>query len=603
MASLDSFSGVLGSRLAKHLLRRTSFNYTKARIEEFAGYNVNEALDVLLAPSQKNLNQPIHYPGSCTVNISGENVQINLTHPAPWINDEPAEPNGFGVVKENCSGKQKENDFLAAWWMDEARRDTSLRSKMTYFLFTNFTAPQKDNGDSSFYYDYLMLLEHFCLTDWKELVFQVTVNPKMLDFLNGNVNVFGGSNENYARELLELYTIGVEKPVELDQSGNIIPNADLLNYNYQDISEAARVLTGWSFDKNDRRELPKNGVENGDLPTANQYPENHDFGQKQFSSYLGNLIIPAYDPEEETQSERMESEIRMLIDAILAQEETAKYICRKLYRFFVSRSIPNTEDNLEIERDIISPLAQIFRDSDYNLTTVISKLLKSQHFFDADDNESTNKVIGGLIKSPLELVLQTLAVTNFSVPDPISDDQGNYTGEDHYKVFYLNYITNKVLIPSAQPIFGNTNTPPAGFPAHYSGPTFDKSWFNASTIIARYDFSRNVLFKNIFEFNVVDFVEENVSNPRDPDVILTELTDLLFPESASQSRKNYFIETFLFDGGSLIDYDHQYPFHYWYDLWDSYKSSSPSNRTVRDVNNILKSLVEALLWSQEYQTT
>ena len=605
MASLDPYSGKLGSRLAKHLLRRTSFNITKARIEEFADYDVSDALGVLLAPSQKNLNQPIHYPGSCTVKISGEDVQINLTHPAPWINDEPAEPDGFGAVQENCSGKQKENDFLAAWWMDEAKRDTSLRSKMTYFLFTNFTAPQKDNGDSSFYYDYLMLLEHFCLSDWKELVYQVTVNPKMLDFLNGNLNVVGGFNENYARELLELYTIGVEKPLELDQNGDIIPNADLLNYNSQDISEAARVLTGWSFDKNDRNGLPKNGVENGDLPTANQYPENHDFGQKQFSSYLGNLIIPVYDPELETQSERMESEIRMLIDAILAQEETAKYICRKLYRFFVSRSIPDTEDNLEIERDIISPLAQTFRDSDYNLTTVISKLLKSQHFFGVDGNESSNQIIGGLIKSPLELVLQTLTITNFPVPDPISDDQGNYTGEEHYKVFYLNYITNKVLIPSAQPVFGNTNTPPAGFPAHYSGPTFDKSWFNASTIISRYEFCKNVLFKNIFEFNVVDFVEDNVSNPREPEVMLTELTDLLFPESASQSRKNYFIETFLFDGGSLIVVDQPGvdSYHYWYDLWDSYKSSSPSNRTIRNVNTILKSLVEALFWSQEYQTT
>ena len=114
-----------------------------------------------------------------------------------------------------------------------------------------------------------------------------------------------------------------------------------------------------------------------------------------------------------------------------------------------------------------------------------------------------------------------------------------------------------------------------------------------------------MLFKNIFNFNVVDFVEENVSNPRDPDVMLDELTDLLFPESASQSRKNYFIETFLFDGGSLIivDQPKTHPYYYWHDLWGSYKSSSPSNRTVRDVNNILKSLVEALLWSQEYQTT
>ena len=99
MGSLDPYQGVLGSRLAKHLLRRTSFNITKARIEEFAGYNVNEALDVLLAPSQKYLNQPIHYTGSGTIKIGDEEVQIELSDPAPQINDEADPPNSFGVVK------------------------------------------------------------------------------------------------------------------------------------------------------------------------------------------------------------------------------------------------------------------------------------------------------------------------------------------------------------------------------------------------------------------------------------------------------------------------------------------------------------------------
>ena len=113
-----------------------------------------------------------------------------------------------------------------------------------------------------------------------------------------------------------------------------------------------------------------------------------------------------------------------------------------------------------------------------------------------------------------------------------------------------------------------------------------------------------MFFKGIYGFNVVDFIENNVSDPRDPETMLTELTDILFPEPASQSRKEYFIETFLFDGGSLIIIDQPltHPYYYWHDLWDSYKSSSPSNRTIRNVNNILKSLVEALLWSQEYQT-
>ena len=60
MASLDPYSGVLGLRLAKHLLRRATFNVTKARIEQYSNYTVDQALSDLLATSDKNLNQPIH---------------------------------------------------------------------------------------------------------------------------------------------------------------------------------------------------------------------------------------------------------------------------------------------------------------------------------------------------------------------------------------------------------------------------------------------------------------------------------------------------------------------------------------------------------------
>ena len=95
----------------------------------------------------------------------------------------------------------------------------------------------------------------------------------------------------------------------------------------------------------------------------------------------------------------------------------AKYICRKLYRFFVSRNISS-----EIEDEIIVPLANTFR-TNYNLQEVISQLLKSKHFYDADDSESTDEIIGGLIKSPLELALQSISLLDFPVPHPIDEGE------------------------------------------------------------------------------------------------------------------------------------------------------------------------------------
>ena len=574
MASLDPYSGVLGSRLAKHLLRRATFNITQSRIAEYANYTVDQALTNLLSTSIKNLSQPIHY-------VSG-----NLISPSPWINNDST----FGPANDdNGSGSQRQNDFVTSWWMDEARRDTSLRSKMTYFLFTNLTAPQKDNGDSAYYYDYLMLLEHFCLSNWKELVFQVSINPRMLEFLNNDENTVANPNENYARELLELYTIGVGKPIYIDDNGNVAFEGNPLNYTESDIEKIAEVLTGWRFDKNQRSSMPLNGESNGNLPCGYPVPSDHNFSSKQLSSHFDNHLIPAWDPTGKTDSQKkaqMETELRDLIDVILAQEETAKYICRKLYRFFVSRNISN-----EIETEIIIPLAATFRTS-YNLEEVITQLLKSKHFYDADDSDSNDEIIGGLIKSPLDLALQTITLFHFPVADPIEN------GELHYKNFYQNNIINNLLVQSAHPPFGETTTPPAGFPAQYSGPNYDRNWFNSSTIIYRYNICKNVLFKGAFGFDPTAFIQEVVADPSNPELMVTTLTDMMFPEAPSDERKQYFIETFLFDGGSLLQ-EGDSKYYYWESLWADY---SQGNK-VNTVKNILKSLIEALIWSQEFQTT
>tara|TARA_B100001564_G_scaffold359766_1_gene382861 strand:+ start:1154 stop:2878 length:1725 start_codon:yes stop_codon:yes gene_type:complete len=574
MASLDHYSGVLGSRLAKHLLRRATFNISQARIAEYANYTVDQALTNLLSTSIKNLNQPIHY-------VSG-----NLISPSPWINNDST----FGPANDdNGSGSQRQNDFVTSWWMDEARRDTSLRSKMTYFLFTNLTAPQKDNGDSAYYYDYLMLLEHFCLSNWKELVFQVSINPRMLEFLNNDENTVANPNENYARELLELYTIGVGKPIYIDDNGNVAFEGNPLNYTESDIEKIAEVLTGWRFDKNQRSSMPLNGESNGNLPCGYPVPGDHNFSSKQLSSHFDNHLIPAWDPTGKTDNQKkaqMEAELRDLIDVILAQEETAKYICRKLYRFFVSRNISN-----EIETEIIVPLAATFRTS-YNLEEVITQLLKSKHFYDADDSDSNDEIIGGLIKSPLDLALQTITLFHFPVANPIEN------GELHYKNFYQNNIINNLLVQSAHPPFGLTTTPPAGFPAQYSGPNYDRNWFNSSTIIYRYNICKNVLFKGAFGFDSTAFIQEVVADPSNPELMVTTLTDMMFPEAPSDERKQYFIETFLFDGGSLLQ-EGDSKYYYWESLWADY---SQGNK-VNTVKNILKSLIEALIWSQEFQTT
>ncbi len=558
MASLAPLTGTLGKRLAKHLLRRTTYSINKSRIEEFSNYTVDQAMTALTTIPTKNLEQPIHY-------INGD-----ITAPKPWINDDAI----YGAKDvNNGSGNSLLRNYVVGWWLDEAKRDTSIQSKMAYFLFTDFTASSDTtNGVLGAYYDYLKLLEFFSLGDWKEFIFQMTKNNIMLFYLNNNQNTNANPNENYAREVLELFTIG---------KGAQAGAGDYTNYTEDDVVETARVMTGWQMTWNGNRGTHRNGAEFGDIPCGYPTPDRHDFGEKVFSHRFGNYTIPAWNTSGKSTTEkkaRMEAELKEFIELVLAQDETAKFICRKMYRYFVSRKITS-----EIENDIIAPLATTFR-ANYNLGPTVVQLLKSQHFYDADDSNNTDEIIGGMIKSPLDLALQTLSLTNFPVPDPISK------GQNHYKKFYYWQINGAIMDPASQAPF----IPPsvAGFPPNYEAPDFDKFWFNSSTIISRYNMADILLnsSKTTVNFYVSNYIKDIVSNPYDPAVLVGELIDLFFPEAVTQERLDYFINDILLDDSSITP-------AMWADEWTTFANTN--NRSA--VEEPLKDLFRALLWSQEYQ--
>ena len=561
MASLLPHTGILGTRLAKHLLRRASYHVSKARIETFSAYTVDQALSELGTIPAKYLVQPIHY-----VHLSG-----NLPGPKPWINDDPL----YGAVDtDNGSGTSLLRNYVSSWWLDEARRDTSYRSKMTYFLFTNFTAGNKVlNGILGAYYDYLQLTEFFCLGDWKEYVFQVSKNIIMLDYLNNRLNTKENPNENYARELLELFTIGKGAPAG---------EGDYTNYTEQDVVEAAKVLTGWRITWANNRGQYRTGAAYGNIPCGFASPYKHDFGQKTFSSRFGNYVIPAWSTAGKTTAEsqqRMEDELKEMIDLILSQDETAKFVCRKMYRYFVGRNI-----TAEIENDIIVPLAQTFR-ANYNLEEPLVELLKSKHFYDLDDTNATDNIVGGMIKSPLDLVLQTLNSINFPVPDPISN------GLNHYKKFYYWLVNLGIMDTAGQNIFDPPSV--AGFPPTYESPDFDKFWFNSSTIVTRYGMADALLNPNktMVDFKVSTFVATTVSQPQDAEVLVSELVGLFFPEAITQDRLSYFVDIVLLDDGSLTT-------AMWTDAWITYANTG----NATNIEPPLDDLFRALLWSQEYQS-
>lgn len=218
------------------------------------------------------------------------------------------------------------------------------KERITLFWQNHFVTLVGEYFCPSWMVAYHQLLQRYAMGNFREFVYEMGKTPAMLVFLNGVQNTRFQPNENYARELLELFTIGIDG-----------------GYTQDDIREAARALTGW------------NGFSSACAPIG-FVPILHDSGVKTIFGRTGNW---GYD------------ELHDLIFTERA-EAMATYICTKIYRHFVHPD--------EIDATIVAGLAQTLRDNDWELAPVFRQLFLSEHFFDA-------YVIGTQIKSPIDLLL------------------------------------------------------------------------------------------------------------------------------------------------------------------------------------------------------
>lgn len=197
----------------------------------------------------------------------------------------------------------------------------SLTEKMTLFLHGHFASEYDTVQVPQYMFIQNALFRRYALGNFKDLVKAVALDPAMLIYLDGVRNRVGSPNENFARELLELFTIGIG------------------NYTQTDIQNAARALTGWTV----------SGL------NAVYVPSRHDTGSKTFMGQTGN-----FDGND-------------IIDIVFQQPATATFICRKLYKYFVYQ-VPN--DN------VVNDLAAILRSNNYEIAPVLRTLFTSSHFFD-----------------------------------------------------------------------------------------------------------------------------------------------------------------------------------------------------------------------------
>ena len=280
----------------------------------------------------------------------------------------------------------------------------------------------------------------------------------------------------------------------------------------------------------------------------------------------------------------MDRELKDMITMIFNQEETAKFFCRRMYRYFVKSTIDD-----EIEADIISPLAQEFIAQNYEIQPVVDMLLKSEHFYDLDDSESEDEIIGALIASPMEQLLRTTTFFNLDIPDHVTDTVRFYR-------YYRNFVQQTYCELSGMEIFAPSTV--AGYEAYHQAPNYTKNWFNSSNIISRYKlgemFVKGLRILNsgnngYVYANVVNFVENNMSDASNAQLVVEELVTYLLPENIDADRMDYFLNDVFLDGLSPIN---------WQVEWNNYLSTVNDS----DVEIPLNNLYQTLMYCQEYQS-
>lgn len=535
MPSLTKRQGILGKRLAAHLLRRTTYNITPSRIADFATKTAEQAVDELFTiPPLTESQGPINYE-------NGTNYWLTSGNYTP--------PSDGGLAHRS----------VLFWFYNELMHDTSIRHKMAVFHASVYVS--NEDIDWILFNSY-RLFQTFAIGNLKDLAYRVTLDNRMLRYLNNNVNNKWNPNENYAREFFELFTI---------LKGTQIGDGDYTNYTEHDIQQAAKVLTGF-----------RDGVitdidANTGLTVGYAQYSFHHVGNKQFSHHFNNKVIMGAVSEAD-----MYRELQEFVDMVFNQLETARAFVRRLYLFFVGDNLTNA-----IKQDIIEPLAIQLLADNYAVEPTLKRLLKSVHFYDEDDSNATDEIIGAKIKSPLELYFSTITLFDANNMGGLNATPSNFPN-------YTNLLLYDVLETMGYPIFAISVE---GYPGFFKSPGFSKSWIDSSTLPMRYRMSsaflNNCTVTSIYQpmpfgVDIVVYIRDNFIHQEYADQLLTQLFEIMLPEMPDANRWDYFRNK-LIGGISVIN---------WMFEWQNYIASN-DDAAVRIV---LEDLFEAIIGSPEYQT-
>jgi uncharacterized protein (DUF1800 family) len=529
-SGLTPQAGSLTVEQAAHLLKRTMFGAKKTDLDYFTGMSVSQAVDELL-------NVPTALPAPPVKNYDNSDIEagdpdLTIAQGATWVNNVSK-----GVASNGARGKSFKD-----WWFGQMiNQDRSVREKMTLFWHNHWATEISMIERPTFAYGNNQLLRGSALGNFKKMVKDVTLDKGMLRYLNGYLNSKSAPDENYARELQELFTIGKENTP---------------NYTEDDVKAAARLLTGYKIDM--------------DTEIVSFKPADHDPGAKTFSSFYNGTTIAG-----RSDATAGDAEINDLINMIFSKTtQVSEFIVKKIYRWFVYYTIePDTYSN------VIKPLAQLLVSSNWELKPVVSALLKSEHFFDPLSQ-------GCLIKGPVDMIVTMMREFNVVFPDAT-----DYVNQ--YAMF--DYLQNQSM-EMQQDIGDPPNV--AGWPAYYQIPMFYETWINHDTMPRREKLIDQLIVNGYMRNNLtlkIDPVEftKQFADRRDPNLLINEVLNVLYRVPISDTQKAT-IKTQILLSGQADD-------NYWTSAWDIYEQN-PSNMTAYNtVFNRLQTLYKYLMNLAEYQ--
>lgn len=295
--------GKLGFEDARHLVSRTGIGAEWKTIARFQNLTRQQAIDYLFSNQNMNLPAPPGMtPWPKTVSLRGNMRRRKM-------------------IKRISRGEGK---ALQQWWVKHLLATKSpFLERMTLFWHNHFPSSIKKTTQASMLYQQNLMLRKNSLGNFGQMIHDIARDPAMLLYLDGYVSTKEEPNENFGRELLELFTIGIG------------------NYKESDMREAARAFTGWSIDDRNGLFIFK--------------AQDHDNGVKTFLGKRGN-----FKGED-------------IINILLQHPRTAETIAKKMWHEFINISKP--------DQRVINQWAAVFRNSNYDIKALMNQVLNSKEFW------------------------------------------------------------------------------------------------------------------------------------------------------------------------------------------------------------------------------